>query len=171
MESSSAIEFSYPAWFRDLLWLWLLLLGAIIVVLDAAALFGLYSVYTSTRASPFRYAQGVVVLGTGAWMTMSFIHWVRDRHAFRTRYVLTEQSVIVEPHDGLAVSMGWPEFDCAVECRLCRYIRLSAPRLEHSVVLTFGAKGGSALPPREKFDTAVRLIQEKLGRRYARTWC
>jgi hypothetical protein len=170
MNNLSELAFAYSPWFKDYIGLWLVLLGPIVLVIDAAALFALYSAYTSLHPTLLAYARAVVVLGAGSWMSASLLHWVRDRYAFRTRYVLTEQGISVEPSDGFGLSVSWSDFDHAIECRLCRYIQLFTPKLERPVVLTFGAGGGPPLLPRQKFTLASQLIRKNLGSRCMEKW-
>jgi hypothetical protein len=110
------------------------------------------------------------LLAIGSWMLLNGLHLRRDRHAFRTRYVLTDEGIQVNPADLPAQTLSWTQFTGAYHSRLLRYLRLSAPSVVPDVVLIFGAPPKPGRDGQPKYVLTRNLIAEKLGDRYLKGW-
>jgi hypothetical protein len=171
MNDPEYIEFAYPRWFSMAApWLWLPFLALIILLIVASGLFALHTARARATLDLLTYAQGIIVVCVGAWMGGSFVHWVRDRHAFRSRYRLSESGILVQTTDTEERLCLWSDIDRCVDSRLGQYIKLWSSTLSDPVTLMFGTPGSPPAPPTEKLGMARRLIREKLGSKYERTW-
>ena len=165
------IEFAYPRWFAvAALWLWLPLLALIIVAIVASGLFGLYTAHARSSLDLSAYAQAMLVTCVGIWMGGSFVHWVRDRHAFRCRYQLSESGILVQVAGTEERRCLWSDIDKCVDSRLGRYVKLWSSKLADPVVLQFGTAGSPRVSPAEKLGMARSLVREKLSSKYERNW-
>ena len=171
MDRPSEILFAYSRWFGALSpWLWLTPVALVILIILAAAFLGLHTAYAQTGEGLLPSLRALAVLAAGVWMSASFVYWIRDRHAYRTRYLLTGTAVLVKSLRGDETSLSWSDFDRAVDSRVGRCIQLFSSRLDKPVTLVFGTPGYPGLAPRHKLDVARRLVRDKLGERYSRVW-
>lgn len=171
MNRPDDIEVAYPRWFAAAaLWLWLPMLAFIILVILASGAFGIFSAHSRTSLDLLAYAQPLLIIGVGVWMGGSFIHWVRDRHAFQSRYVLSDKGVLVQARGIEDRFCSWSEFDACIDSRLGRYIELRSSTLPQPVTLMFGTPGSPRVSPTAKLELARQLTREKLGSKCERTW-
>ena len=170
MNVPEQIEFVYPRWFASVaLWLWLPLLALLILVTIASAPFGFYAAH-NMMPDPYAYAQAALVTCVGVWMGGSFLHWVRDRHAFHTRYLLSENGILIQCGETEEHLCLWSDIAKCGDSRLRRYIRLWSPRLSQPVVLMFGTSGLPQVSPTEKFAMTRQFIREKIGSKCEKIW-
>lgn len=171
MDYLEHIEFAYPRWFAvAALWLWLPLLALIILLIVASGLFALHAAYARAPLDLFAYAKALLITCVGAWMGGSFVHGVRDRDAFHTRYLLSESGILVQTAGIEERLCLWPDIDKCVDSRLGRYVKLWSSKLSQPVTLQFGTPGSPRVSPTEKLDMARQLIREKIGSKCEKIW-
>jgi hypothetical protein len=171
MNDPEHIEFAYPRWFAvAALWLWLPLLALIILTIVSSGLFALHTAHAKASLDLLAYAQAMLVICVGVWMGGSFVHWVRDRHAFHSRYQLSESGILVQTTGTEERLCLWSDIDRCVDSRLGRYVKLWSPKLSDPVTLQFGTSGSPRVSPAEKLGMARRLVREKLGSKYEKIW-
>jgi hypothetical protein len=163
---SEPIEYSYGRWGAFMLYLGLPFIGAIVAVLLAGSLLTLFG----ADSSIWIRLQALVGVGISAWSGASLFHWIRDRHALRTRYSLSEAGVFVERTQGAGDFIPWSKFSAGVDCRGLRFISVSGGGLERPVVLLFGTPGSPSVSPTEKAQLARELIGRHLGSRLLKRW-
>jgi hypothetical protein len=129
--------------------------GAILMILD--------------RTDPWNIIIGLVGVVLSAWLGASCIHWLRDAHAFSTRYRLSREGVTLE-RKGLKESVLWPQIDFAVECKSLRHFKLHSALLSRPIILMFGAGGYPRMDPGQKGASVRALLQEMLGERFRSGW-
>ena len=160
------LEYSYGRWGAVMIYLGLPFIGAIIAILLACSVLLLFT----PDSSLLLRLQSLVGVGIAVWMGASEFHWIRDRHAFTTRYSLSEAGVFMESTEGSGVLVPWSEFDQSVDCRGLRFISLAGSGVERPVVLIFGTPGMPGVSPVEKAQLSRDLIARHLGSRLLKRW-
>src|ERR1700683_3199162 len=120
-----------------------------------------------TSINAFR---AVFLLGLGAWMGLVGLHLRRDRHAFRTRYVLTDAGIEVSAEEKPAQIVPWSAISSAHQSRLLRYFRLASSLTSPDVVLIFGAPPKVGINGQMKYAQTRATLTVKLGDRLIREW-
>jgi hypothetical protein len=113
-----------------------------------------------TIANAFRAA---FVFGLGSWMGLVGLHLRRDRHAFRTRYVLTDAGIEVGVEEKPVQFVPWSEISSAHQSRLLRYFRLASRLVSRDIVLIFGAPPKVGTNGQMKYAQTRAIIAAKLG--------
>jgi len=112
------------------------------------------------------YLSGVILIPIGAWMFLSGLHLRRDRYAFVTRYVLSDEGIEISAMNSSPKALSWAQISSGYRSRLLRYFRLDAPGLEPSVVLIYGAPPkANALAGQLKYRQTCDLLSQKLNGR------
>ena len=169
MDRPREIEFASPGLIGSLkVWVGLPVIGLVIVLIAVAAFNGLFATggYSKARF----YLEGIMLLGFDLWLATWFVQVVRNRHAFTTRYVLSEFGVVVKPPEIPQRQISWSDFESSVEYRALRYIQLVSAQLDRPVTLMFGSPGSPSVDAFEKFRLARELLSRKLGSRFRRQW-
>lgn len=112
----------------------------------------------------------VVLLPIGGWVTLLGLQMRRDRHAFFSRYVLSDTGIDITSADSSTRSVPWSNFTSAYQSRLLRYFRLESPGMSPNVVLTFGAPPKSQMTIQPKYMQTAALLHQKLGDRLLFGW-
>jgi hypothetical protein len=120
-----------------------------------------------TIANAFRAA---FVFGLGSWMGLVGLHLRRDRHAFRTRYVLTDGGIEVSAEEKPAQLVPWSEISSAHQSRLLRYFRLDSSLVSPDIVLIFGAPPKVGINGQMKYAQTRAIIAAKLGDGLIKDW-
>ena len=114
--------------------------------------------------------RAVFLFAVGAWMGLVGLHLRRDRHAFRTRYVLTDAGIEVSAEEKLAQIVPWSAISSAHQSRLLRYFRLASSLTSPDVVLIFGAPPKVGINGQMKYAQTRATLTVKLGDRLIREW-
>jgi hypothetical protein len=113
------------------------------------------------------YLSGFVLIPIGAWMFLTGVHLRRDRHAFVTRYVLSDDGIEISTSNSPPNSLSWTQINSGYQSRLLRYFRLASPGLEPSIVLIFGAPPKvNAMAGGHKYGRTRDLLIQKLNGRF-----
>jgi hypothetical protein len=163
---SEPLEYTYGGWGALMLYLALPFIGAIVATLLTCSLLMLFA----ADSTIWIRLQALFGVGISMWMGASLFHWIRDRHAFKTRYSLSEAGVFVEGRQGSGAFIPWSNFSGGVDCRGLRFISVSGGDLERPVVLLFGTPGSPSVSPTEKARLARELISRHLGSRLLTRW-
>lgn len=159
MNNNEEISFRYPKKIGFILiWLGLPFIVMLIFILGCAASYWIYSLEFRSEEFLVDLFKGGALLGMSLWMFASLIHWIKDRHAFITSYVLTKDGISIESVSGISELLPWSDFEYAIYHWALRYVKIYSKKLDKPVTLIFGTPG----KPIDNYDLAKDLISTKL---------
>src|SRR3954469_259173 len=163
MNNQEEISFKYPYKIGHLMiWFGLPFIGLLISILIGATCYWLYSLKFNAEGFYISLFKGVVLLGVSLWMLASFVHWVRDRHAFITSYTLSDNGIFIELSSGIKQQISWSDFDFAIDHWTLRYIKIFSIKSEKPVTLIFGTPGKPNKNATANYELAKILVSSRL---------
>jgi hypothetical protein len=117
------------------------------------------------------YLSAIILIPTGGWMFLNGLHLRRDRHAFTTRYVLSDEGVDISAMDLPRKTLAWSQVSSGYHSRLLRYFSLEAADIQPRVVLVYGAPPkANAMAGQLKYRQTRDLLSQKLDGRFISGW-